>query len=142
MNHFVSVDMSSLWRRHAIHSKKGNKLRKPLTQRFSSTTIFLSVILAAEIGIITSPAEIVEDVRVALKCRSYNLEFWTGIVLSFSTLSSITALTSNYSAWAIFTAISDENMRVICASSMGLYAAQLPNILIVVVFYSFLLSVS
>ena len=141
-DHFVPVDMSNRWREHVIHSKgSGKDLRQPITQRFSSSTIFLSVILAAEIGIISSPANLSTEVREALASSSYTLAYWTGIVLSVATLISIAAITANYSAYAVFTAISDENLQIITKSSIGFYAAQLPTYLITGVLYSFLSSV-
>mmetsp|Transcript_8598 Transcript_8598/g.20698 ORF Transcript_8598/g.20698 Transcript_8598/m.20698 type:complete len:290 (+) Transcript_8598:30-899(+) len=142
-DHFVSVDMSKRWRDHVIHSKKsGHELRQPITQRFSSSTIFLSVILAAEIGMITSPSDLSAEVREALGSSSFTLAYWTGIVLSFATVIAIAAITANYSAYAVFAAISDENLHIIAKSSIGFYAAQLPTYLIVSVLYTFLATIS
>lgn len=140
----MCVDMSALWRRHIIWSKPAgsSELRKALTQRFSSTTLVLSVIVAAEIGVMSSPAKPVDDVRLALKDEEYNLEFWTGVALAIATFLSIAALIANFTAWSVFAAVSDENLKVISRSSIGLYCAQLPNWLVVSASYLFFMWVS
>lgn len=138
--HFIGLETSTLWRRHSIWSKKnGRDLREGLVQRFSSITIFLSVIVAAEIGVITSPSKPVENVRIALANNDLNsFEFWTGVALSMATYASIAALMANYSAWAVFDSVSEENLKLIARSSIGIYAAQLPNRLLIFVNYLFL----
>lgn len=141
-DHFITVDMSKRWRDHVIYSKSsGKELRKPLTQRFSSSTIFISVILSAEIGMISSPASLSAEVREALAASSFTLAYWTGIVLSFAVLIAIGAITANYSAYAVFAVISDENLHIVAKSSIGFYAAQLPTYLITLVLYTFLATV-
>ncbi|CAJ1954472.1 unnamed protein product [Cylindrotheca closterium] len=142
-DHFITVDMSKRWRDHVIYSKSsGAELRQSITQRFSSSTIFLSVILSAEIGMLTSPANLSAEVRDALATSSYTLAYWTGIVVSFATLVAIAAITANYSAYAVFAAISNENLHIIAKSSIGFYAAQLPSYLIVLVLYTFLSTIT
>jgi hypothetical protein len=142
--HLIGVETGSTWRLHTIWSKEsGQTLRAGLVQRFSSITIFLSVIVAAEVGVITSAAQPVDAVRIALANHDLkSFEFWTGVFLAVATSVSIAALIANYSAWAVFHAISDENLKVIARSSIGIYAAQLPNRLIIFVNYLFLAWVS
>lgn len=138
MDHFISIDMSGLWRRHVIWSKPSVRdLRQGLIQRFASTTVLLSVIVAAEIGVMSSNSKPADDVRDALKDKDYGLEWWTGVALAVATFVSIGALIANFTAWAIFTAVSDANLKLIARSSIGLYGAQLPNRLVVCVLYLF-----
>lgn len=144
LEHFVSVELTSLWRRHLIWSKPaGRILRESLTQRFASTTVFLSLILGTEIRVLFSPSQPANDVRLALKNEaSHTLEYWTGIGLCLSIFFSIAALVANFTAWGIYTVIGDENLKLIARSSIGLYGAQLPNILVVGVIYLFYLWVA
>ncbi|CAJ1954473.1 unnamed protein product [Cylindrotheca closterium] len=137
--HFVSAELSSFWRRHLIWSKPAGKLlREALTQRFASTTVFLSLILGTEIRVLFSPSTPADNVRNALKNEeSHTLEYWTGIGLCLSIFFSIAALVANFTAWGIYTVIGNENLKLIARSSIGLYGAQLPNILVVGVIYLF-----
>jgi hypothetical protein len=140
LDHFVSVELSTLWRRHLIWSKPaGRALREVLTQRFASTTVFLSLILGTEIRVLFSPATPADDVRLALKASEYSLEYFTGVVLCLSIFFSIAALIANFTAWGIYTVIGDENLKLIARSSIGIYGAQLPNRLVVGVIYLFYL---
>jgi len=139
LEHFVSAELSSLWRKHLIWSKPAGKvLREALTQRFASTTVFLSLILGTEIRVLFSPSQPADDVRAALRAEaSHTLEYWTGIGLCLSIFFSIAALVANFTAWGIYTVIGDENLKLIARSSIGLYGAQLPNLLVVGVIYLF-----
>jgi hypothetical protein len=143
LDHFISAELSSLWRRHLIWSKPaGRPLREALTQRFASTTVFLSLILGTEIRVLFSPSRPADDVRNALQAKNYSLEYWTGIALALSIFFSIAALIANFTAWGIFTVIGDENLKLVARSSIGLYGAQLPNRLVMCVIYLFYLWVS
>jgi hypothetical protein len=130
-----------MWRRHLIWSKPaGRVLREALTQRFASTTVFLSLILGTEIRVLFSPSQPANDVRLSLKAKeSTTLEYWTGIALCMAIFFSIAALVANFTAWGIYTVVGDENLKLIARSSIGLYGAQLPNILVVGVIYLFYL---
>jgi hypothetical protein len=142
MQHIVSVDMGREWRSHLIWSKpEGEELRRALTQKFASTTVLLSVILAAEVGVLTSPSKPADDVRLAFKAREYNLEYWAGMSLGWAICFSIGAVIANYTAWGVFTAISDANLRLVARSSIGVYCAQLPNLLIIFTAYMFFCTV-
>ena len=141
--HFASVESSREWRAHLMGSKpEGEQLRRALTQKFSSTTMMLSVILAVEIGILTSPAQPADDVRRAFKEQEFNsLEYWAGVALGWSIFVSIGAVIANYTAWGMFTAISDANLRMIARSQIGVHCAQLPSFLILITLYMFIISV-
>jgi len=142
-DHFVSSDLSAVWRRHLIWSKPaGRSLREALTQRFASTTVFLSLILGTEIRTLFSPSTPANDVRLALKAREYSLEYFAGVALCLSIFFSIAALIANFTSWGIYTVVGDENLKLIARSSIGLYGAQLPNRLVVLVIYSFYLWVA
>jgi hypothetical protein len=97
---FVSIDLSGLWRRHVVWAKNdGGDLRNTVTARFASTTVFLSLIVGAELGVLFSPSTIVEVVRQALAdTATDSLKFWTGIVLCVSIFFSISAMISNFTA--------------------------------------------
>jgi hypothetical protein len=141
--HIICVDLSGMWRRHLIWSKPaGNDLREVLTQRFSSTTVFVSLILGAEIGVLFSPSKPIDEMRESFKAQDYSLDYWAGIALALSIFFSIAALIANFTAWGIFSVIGDENLKLIARSSIGLYGAQLPNRLVVGVIYLFFLWVS
>jgi hypothetical protein len=126
---------------HAIlysHSHIIHTLFQQVIARFASTTVFLSLLVSAEIGVFFSPSSIVEDVRKALeKNASNSLEFWTGLVLSVSILGSISALLANFTSWSIFVVLSQENSATILRSSIGLYSAQMPSRLVVLSIYLF-----
>ena len=136
---FVSVDLSALWRRHLVWAKKdGGELLSIVTARFQSTAIVLSLLVSAEIGTFFSPSRIVTEVRTALReDQKFTLEFWTGIVLMISIFFSVAALIANFTAWSIFSGLSKQNAAIILRSSIGVYAAQLPNRLVVATFYLF-----
>jgi hypothetical protein len=137
-DHFVSADLSAIWRRHLIWSKPaGRSLREALTQRFASTTVFISLILGTEIRTLFSPSTPADDVRLAFKAREYSLEYFAGVALCLSIFFSIAALIANFTSWGIYTVVGDENLKLIARSSIGLYGAQLPNRLVVLVIYSF-----
>lgn len=48
---FVTVDHSSLWQKHISWAKSGGEdLRQHITQRFTSSMVFLSCLLGAQVG--------------------------------------------------------------------------------------------
>jgi hypothetical protein len=106
--------------------------------RFASTTVFLSLLVSAEIGVLFSPSTIVEEVRKSLgKNETNTLEFWTGIVLCVSIFFSLSALLANFTSWSIFVVLSQENAATILRSSIGLYSAQMPSRLVISSIYVF-----
>jgi hypothetical protein len=139
LEHCVSVDLFSIWRRHLVWAKRdGDELRNTVIARFASTTVFLSLLVSAEIGVFFSPSSIVELVRKALTMNdNHTLEFWTGITLCVSIFFSISGLLANFTSWSIFVVLSRENSATILRSSIGLYSAQLPSRLVIASIYLF-----
>lgn len=138
-SHFVPVDLTAKWRRHLVWAKNdADKLLQVVTARFTSTTVFLTLLVSAELGTFFSPSRPVEEVRTSLENDEWDtLDFWAGIVLSLSILFAVAALFSNLTAWSIFIVLSPQNAALILRSSMGLYAAQLPNRLVIISLYLF-----
>lgn len=138
--HVYSIDQSGLWKQHMVFSKRdGNELRGLLVQRFASSTVFLSLLLSTEIGVFFSPSDPADNVRVALKNIDYGLEFYTGVALCLSIMFSIAALTSNWTAWSIFSVVSAENIHAVMRSSIGIYGTTMPARLIIIAIYLFYL---
>lgn len=99
--------------------------------RYSSTTVFLSLLVSIEVGILYSPSNPANDIRQALSDNAIATpEFWTGIFLCFALFTSVAALIANFTAASVFSALSKENAPVVLRSSIGLYAAQLPSRLV------------
>lgn len=144
--YFFSLDLSAIYRRHLVWAKTdGASLRTLVTERFTSTTVFLSLLLSAEIGILFSPSDIMEEVRAALDTAQIidtDLKFWAGLILTISILVSIAGLLANFSAFTVLRAVSDENAAIILRSSLGLYAANLPSILATFSIYFFFITIS
>ena len=107
-----------------------------------SNVLLFSNMVKKPTGVFFSPAEIVNQVRQALKDGDLNLKFFAGIALNISFVFSLSALIANVTAWAIFVVLSKPNASTILRSSLGLYAAQLPNRLVLLSFYLFLVWVS
>eukprot|EP00977_Amphora_coffeiformis_P016602 scaffold5169_cov172-Amphora_coffeaeformis.AAC.33 len=137
--HFVSVDLSARWRRHLVWAKSDAKqLLQVVTARFTSTTVFLTLLVSAELGTFFSPSRPVEEVRTALENDAFDtLDFWVAIALSVGIFCAVAALFANFTAWSIFVVLSPENAALILRSSVGLYAAQLPNRLVIASIYTF-----
>ena len=138
--HFVPVDLTGKWRRHMVWAKTADskQLMQVVTARFTSTTVFLTLLVSAELGTFFSPSRPVEEVRTALEQDAYDtLDFWVGIALSVSIFCAVAALFANFTAWSIFIVLSPENAALILRSSVGLYAAQLPSRLVIASIYSF-----
>ena len=137
LQYLVPLDLTAIWRRHLVWSKKdGDDLLKIVVARYSSTTVFLSLLVSAEFGVFYSPSSVCERVRVALSEDQYSLEYWTGVILALAITVAIGALVANFTAWQIFLVISKQNSPIILRSSMGLYAAQLPSRLVIAAIYS------
>ena len=134
----VPTELTALWRRHLMWAKKdGDVLLKIVVARYASATVFLSLLVGAEIGVFFSPSQVVEDVRVELEQGSSSLHYWTGIVLIVSIFVALSALLAYFSAWSTFAVLSNENTIAILRSSAGLYAAQLPSRLAIAAIYLF-----
>ena len=67
----------------AVWAKRsGNELKGPVLGRYSSTTVFLSLLFSTEMSVIYSPSKPADRIRAALEAEAYNtLEYWTGSVL-------------------------------------------------------------
>ena len=138
IEYIVSVDLTGLWRRHLVWSKKdGDDLLRIVVARYQSTTVFMSLLVSAEFGVFFSPSQVVEILRQSLSDpdEEFSLKYWTGIFLLLSIFVSISALVANFTAWQIFLVLGKQNAPIILRSSMGLYAAQLPNRLVMVSIY-------
>jgi hypothetical protein len=117
---------------------------KIVVARYTSTTVFLSLLVSAQMGVFFSPSNVMEDVRQALADPNdaISLKYWTGICLLVSIFVNIAALIANFTAWQIFLVLSKENASILLRSSMGLYAAQLPSRLVMLSIYLLFISVS
>lgn len=140
--HLLSVDQFGLWREHLAWSKKsGAELRSLVIQRLSSNTVLLTLLTSSMIGTLFSPSKPLDAVRTELKNHDYaSLEFWTGIFLCITVFTTITALYTNFTAWSIFSVISDENVHCFLRSTIGLYASQLPMRVVSMVIFFFLVT--
>ena len=65
--------------------KNGDELKKIVTERFSSSTVFLSLLFSSELSILYSPSDPGKNIRSALESRSYDTpEYWTGVFICFA----------------------------------------------------------
>jgi len=140
--YLFSVDQFSMWRRHQVWAHRdGAELRAVVSQRFSSNNVFLSLLISTEVGILFSPSEPADEIRHHLeKAQLDTWGFWAGFVLCFAIFISICALYTSFIAWGITANIGPENVHATLRSSIGLYATQLPNRLIVLSIYLFFLT--
>lgn len=144
LDFFFSPDLTAIWRRHLVWSKKdGGKLLEIVTARFATTNIFLSLLFSAEVGTYFSPSDIVTSVRQSLGQPNIDnaLQFSTGITLILSIITTGSAILANYVALGVFKTLSNRNASTVLRSSIGLYAAQLPSrltFLSVYLFFGFL----
>ena len=138
---FVSVNHFRIWRRHIAWAKtSGKELRIQITQRFSSSMVFMSLLLGAELGVLFSPSDICSEMRKDLREHHRGQgKYWIGITIIMSVCVTIMALMATYTAWGMVLAISDENMHCIIRSSFGQYVTQRPADLVVLSLYLFLL---
>lgn len=141
LEYLVSVDLSNIYRRHLVWSKSnGDELLRLVTARFTSTTVFLSLMVNAQIGVFFSPCDVVTNVRHVLQTNDYYdrpIMYAAGITLSVGTYISLCGLLANFTAWSVFVVLSKENAAVVLRSRIGLYAANLPAQIAVVTIYIF-----
>ena len=140
LGHVVPIDLTARWRRHLVWAKTADaaQLRQVVTARFTSATVFLTLLVSAELGTFFSPSRVVEEVRTALEDDAWSsLDFWIGIVLSASIFFATAALLANFTALSIFIVVGDAQAALVLRSSMGLYAAQLPSRLVMGSIYLF-----
>ena len=140
LGHILSVDLTGQYREHFVWAcDDGDKLVRTVTSRFQSSSVFLSLLVSTTLGVFFNSSTPVQQVRVALLEETYDsVEFATGVVMCISTLCSLGALIANFTAWSIFVVLSKENAAIILRSSLGLYTEQLPNRLVVLAIYLFL----
>lgn len=119
---------------------EGKDLRDYMTQRYSSSMVFMSLLLSTELGVLFNSSSVPTDMRDALVTENMtSLSFWAGIVICFSAILTILSLISIFTAWTMVSAVSPTNAHCVLRSSIGQYAAELPGRFIVSAIYSFLL---
>ena len=65
--------------------KSGDDLKTIVTGRYSSSTVFLSLLFSTEMAVIYSPSEPADKIRAALKNEQIGtVEFWAGIAICIS----------------------------------------------------------
>lgn len=98
---FVTVDHSQIWRKHVAWSKPdGKDLRNYTAQRFSSSMVFLSLILAAEMNVLFNSSVITTDIRTQMINGNYgSVKHWIGCLILLSAAVTVIALVSTFTAW-------------------------------------------
>lgn len=85
IEYLTPLDLCAIYRRHLVWSKNdGDDLLRLATSRFSSSTVFLTLLVNAEISTFFSPSDIMTDTRAALnpdKEFSNDLMFAAGMTL-------------------------------------------------------------
>ena len=82
-----TFEISGSYKFHcAVWSKKnGDDLKKIVTERFASSTVFLSLLFSSEMGVLYSPSDPGKDIRSALELKQYATpDYWLGVALCFS----------------------------------------------------------
>jgi len=140
----ITVDNFHDWREHLVWGKKdGDVARDYIIQRFSSNMVFLSLLLSTEIGVLFSPSKPGQAVRDAIQSdMKYDPKFWVGIFLIFDVITTLLAILSSFSAWAIISSLSGSNAQCIIRSTVGMYACVLPSRLLIASLYLFLIWIS
>lgn len=119
--------------------KSGDDLKSIVTARYSSSTVFLSLLFSTEMAVIYSPSQPANDIREAMANERINsVEYWAGIAVCTSIFFSVSALVANFTAWSVFSSLSRQNAPIVLRSNVGLYAAQLPMRLVLAATYLFL----
>ena len=137
--HLITVDQFGPWKRHQVWAnRKGKELRALLSQRFASNVVFLTLLTGTEIGILFSPSAPADQFRERLQAGDWDTwGYWTGFLLCLGIFLSICALYTNFIGWGIIANIGDDNVHAILRSTIGMYAAVLPQRLIVCSIYLF-----
>ena len=99
--YFVTVDNFSIWRRHlAWAMENGKDLRAYMTQRYGSSMVFMSLLLATELNVLFNSARVTTNVRDALMREAYlDIHFWAGIAVIISAVLTLLSLISIFTAW-------------------------------------------
>ncbi|GAX23672.1 hypothetical protein FisN_12Hh246 [Fistulifera solaris] len=135
----ITVDHFSIWKRHLAWAlADGKELRDYMTQRYSSSMVFLSLLLSTELSVLFNSAVVTTDVRHALEEESYHtVAFWIGIFIIVSAILSLLGLVATFTAWGMVSAVNEVNAHCVLRSSIGQYVAELPGNLIVGSIYTF-----
>jgi len=120
--------------------ENGGDLRNYMTQRYASSMVFLSLMLAAELNVLFNSSPITTNIRLSLsEQQHFTLKFWVGFTILVSIILTLLSLIVTFTAWGMVSAISDENAHCILRSSIGQYVGELPQRFVVASIYSFLL---
>lgn len=97
----ITVDHFSIWRRHlAWAMDSGKDLRDYMTQRYASSMVFMSLLLATELSVLFNSAEVTTHVRVALMKENFrDIHFWAGLFVILSAIFTLLSLISIFTAW-------------------------------------------
>ena len=75
--------------------KNGDDLKKIVTERFASSTVFLSLLFSSEMGVLYSPSDPGKDIRAALESKNYDSpDYWLGVALCFAIFFSVSGTLS------------------------------------------------
>ena len=70
--YLVAVDNFSVWRRHlAWGMDSGEDLREHMTKRYSSSMVFMSLLLSTELAVLFNSAGVTTQVRLALQNQEH-----------------------------------------------------------------------
>ena len=124
----ISVELTSLWRLHIVYSKKDPmRLVNLFTQRFASLMVMATLLVGSQVATLFSPSRPTEKARTALEEVNYStVEFWAGLALCVSIISSILTLLSILIAWSMCSAVGPNNAHVFLRSSVALWSIHLP----------------
>ena len=138
--YFVTVDHFSIFRRHLAWAiEDGNELREYMTKRYSSSMVFMSLLLSTELGVLFNSSTVTTEIREALMTQAHEtLRFWIGMCIIFSSILTILSLISTFTAWTMVQAVNETNAHCIFRSSIGQYCSELPGRFIVSSIYAFL----
>lgn len=135
----ITVDHFSIWKRHLAWAiADGKELRDYMTQRYSSSMVFMSLLLSTELSVLFNSAVVTTDVRRALEEERYEtVAFWVGIFIIVSAILSLLGLVATFTAWGMVSAVNEVNAHCVFRSSIGQYVAELPGNFIVGSIYTF-----
>jgi len=97
----ITVDHFSIWRRHLAWAfENGKDLRDYMTQRYASSMVFMSLLLATELSVLFNSAQVTTSVRASLMKEDYHdVHFWVGIFIIMSSILTLLSLISTFTAW-------------------------------------------
>ena len=97
----ITVDHFSIWRRHLAWAfENGKDLRDFTSQRYASSMVFMSLLLATELNVLFNSARVTTSVREALMEENcHDVHFWIGIFVIISSVLTLLSLISIFTAW-------------------------------------------